>query len=303
LGIPLVEIGTAPDMDTPEKIKEAALKIGEILRACKVKRGIGTIRQDVNVSIKGHDRVEIKGFQDPRMMVETVNKEILRQQEELEGGKKTGEVRNAEPDGTTKFMRPMPGRARMYPETDLPLLKIGKEKINALKKNLPKLKTEIRDELKRKGLSDDMVDLVLDNNVVDSFETLLKVYHNDANLIAKMLVLWPTEFAAKLKMKLEDIEEKLTERMLEQILEELNAGKITDGDIKSIMLKVVQGTAIGDALKVERVDDNKLEEEIAKIIKEKPGLRAGGYMGLIIAKLGANVDKRKAMEILNRLAK
>jgi Glu-tRNA(Gln) amidotransferase subunit E-like FAD-binding protein len=303
LGIPLVEIGTAPDMDTPEKIKEAALKIGEILRACKVKRGIGTIRQDVNVSIKGHDRVEIKGFQDPRMMIETVNKEILRQQGELGSGKKTGEVRNAEPDGTTKFMRPMPGRARMYPETDLPLLKIGRERINHLKKNLPKLKTEIRDELKRKGLSDDMVELVLDNNVVDSFETLLKVYHNDANLIAKMLVLWPTEFAAKLKMKLEDIEEKLTERMLEQILHSLSAGKISDGDIKSMMLKIAQGISLEEALKVERVDDNKLEKEIAKIIKEKPGLRAGGYMGLIIAKLGANVDKRKAMEILNRLAK
>ena len=108
LGIPLVEIGTAPDMDTPEKMKEAALKIGEILRACKVKRGIGTIRQDVNVSIKGHDRVEIKGFQDPRMMVETVDKEIVRQQKELEQGKKMGEVRNAKEDGSTEFMRPMP---------------------------------------------------------------------------------------------------------------------------------------------------------------------------------------------------
>src|SRR3989338_7972898 len=65
LGIPLVEIRTDPDMKTPEQIKETALKIGEILRACKVKRGIGTIRQDVNISIKGHERVEIKGFQYP----------------------------------------------------------------------------------------------------------------------------------------------------------------------------------------------------------------------------------------------
>src|SRR3989338_7430874 len=53
LGIPLVEIGTKPDLKTPEQIKECALKIGEILRACKVKRGIGTIRQDLNISIKG----------------------------------------------------------------------------------------------------------------------------------------------------------------------------------------------------------------------------------------------------------
>ncbi len=51
LGIPLVEIATSPDLKHPEEIKEAALKIGEILRVCRVRRGIGTIRQDVNVSI------------------------------------------------------------------------------------------------------------------------------------------------------------------------------------------------------------------------------------------------------------
>ena len=89
LGIPLFEIRTEPEMRTPEQIKEAALKIGEILRACKVKRGIGTIRQDVNISIKGHDRVEIKGFQEPGMMIKTTDLEIKRQGEEIGKGKKT----------------------------------------------------------------------------------------------------------------------------------------------------------------------------------------------------------------------
>ena len=51
LGIPLVEIATSPDIKNPEQAKEVALHIGEILRACKVKIGIGTIRQDVNMSI------------------------------------------------------------------------------------------------------------------------------------------------------------------------------------------------------------------------------------------------------------
>src|SRR3989344_2258333 len=79
LGIPLVEIATYPDLHNAEQVKECALKLGEILRACKVKRGIGTIRQDVNVSVKGHDRVEIKGFQDPKMMIKTIDIEIDRQ--------------------------------------------------------------------------------------------------------------------------------------------------------------------------------------------------------------------------------
>ena len=130
LGIPLVEIATGPHMHTPEEIKEAALKIGEILKACNVKRGIGTIRQDVNISIKGSKRVEIKGFQDPKMMIKTINKEIERQQKCIEEKSCKNEVRNALPDGTTEFLRPMPGAARMYPETDVPLLKISRELIN-----------------------------------------------------------------------------------------------------------------------------------------------------------------------------
>ncbi len=302
LGIPLVEIATGPNMNTPEQTKEAALKIGEILRACKVKRGIGTIRQDLNINIKGHGRVEIKGFQDPKMMVKTVDFEIERQIEELKNGKKRGEVRGALPDGKSKFLRPMPGKARMYPETDLPLLRIGRERINELKKQLPKLKHEIRDELKKKGLSDELINLVLDGNL-DEFEMLLKVYNKDANLVAKMVTLWRAEFASKLKKSFEEVKSILNERVLEEVLEALVKRKISEGDVKGILLKIASGEKVEETLKVEKFDDNKLEEEIRKIIAEKPGLRANAYMGLVIAKLGRDVDKRKAMEILLGLMK
>ena len=302
LGIPLVEIATAAVLDTPEKIKETALKLGEILRACKVKRGIGTIRQDVNISIKGHERVEVKGFQDPAMMMETVDKEILRQEKELKEGKNVKAVRNALPSGETEFLRPMPGSARMYPETDLPLLMIGRDTLNALKKVLPKLKHEIRDELKKTGLSDALIDLVLDGHV-DEFETLIQIEGKDANLIGKMVTLWRQEFATKLKKSFEAIEEVLSERVLEQVLEAFAEGKISEGDVKSILWKIASGEKIEAALNVEKVNENALEEQIAAMVKEKPGLRANAYMGLVLAKLGASVDKRKAMEILNRIVK
>src|SRR3989338_6175242 len=65
LGIPLVEISTDPDIKEGQHLLEVAEKIGMILRATgKVARGLGTIRQDVNVSIEGCARVEIKGAQD-----------------------------------------------------------------------------------------------------------------------------------------------------------------------------------------------------------------------------------------------
>ena len=79
LGIPLVEIGTAPDIKTPEMARELALTIGTILRACKVKRGIGTIRQDINISIDRGARVEIKGVQALDLIEKIVRLEVTRQ--------------------------------------------------------------------------------------------------------------------------------------------------------------------------------------------------------------------------------
>ena len=62
LGIPLIELGSDPDIKTPEQCKEVCERIGMILRSTgKVARGIGTIRQDLNISVMNGQRVEIKG--------------------------------------------------------------------------------------------------------------------------------------------------------------------------------------------------------------------------------------------------
>ncbi len=80
LGIPLVEIGTKPDIDSPELAKKVAKKLGMILRSTgKVKSGLGTIRQDVNISIRDGARVEIKGVQELDILDKIVEYEILRQ--------------------------------------------------------------------------------------------------------------------------------------------------------------------------------------------------------------------------------
>ncbi len=85
LGIPLIEIATAPDIRTPSEAQETALAIGLLLRSTgKVKRGLGTIRQDVNVSIKGGAIIEIKGFQQLDMLSTLVELEALRQERLLE---------------------------------------------------------------------------------------------------------------------------------------------------------------------------------------------------------------------------
>lgn len=302
LGIPLVEIATAPVMTRPEQVKEAALALGDILRACKVKRGIGTIRQDVNVSIKGHERVEIKGFQDPAMMVTTIDAEVERQLAAIKQKSTKGAVRNALPDGTTEFLRPLPGKARMYPETDLPLLKIPLEQINRLKKSLPQLKRDIRAELHKKGVGEELVGLVLDTpSALDEFTTLMKVYDRDGSLVAKMVTLWRQELARKYKRSFEAIRIELSEQVLERILNHVATQKITAGDVKVVMTRIVEGTPLAQALIVEKVDDDALESEVRAIIKSKPGLRPNAYMGLVMAQLKGKVDAQKAMELITRI--
>ena len=60
LGLPLIEIATSPDVQTPEHAKSTAIALGRILRQTRrVRRGLGSIRQDLNVSIGAGDRVEI----------------------------------------------------------------------------------------------------------------------------------------------------------------------------------------------------------------------------------------------------
>ncbi|HOE92364.1 MAG: Glutamyl-tRNA(Gln) amidotransferase subunit E [Candidatus Methanofastidiosum methylothiophilum] len=80
LGIPLIEIATGPDISNPMQAKEAAYILGQILRATgKVKRGLGTIRQDLNISIIEGGRVELKGVQKLEMIPLWIEREIERQ--------------------------------------------------------------------------------------------------------------------------------------------------------------------------------------------------------------------------------
>jgi len=299
LGIPLIEIATAPDMKNAEHVKEVALYLGKVLRSCKVKRGIGTIRQDLNLSIKGGKRVEIKGFQDPAMMVKTINFEVKRQlgilnkKEEIQK-----EVRNALPNGETEFLRPLSGAARMYPETDLPLLKISRDLINEVKKNLPKLRDEIETELNKIGLNPEMIQLLFKENKIDEFKELLNILNNPF-LIAKVLLIFPKEIASHEKKSLKDIEKILNKDVITFVIESLRDKKISEQQIKGVLGKIVVGTEVKDAVIFKREDVNVIEEKIAKIIKSKPGLSENAYMGLVMKEV-KGVSGKEAREMIKK---
>jgi glutamyl-tRNA(Gln) amidotransferase subunit E len=84
LGIPLVEVTTRPDINDPNECREAAERLGLLLWTSKVKKVLGSIRQDINVSIKNGTRIEIKGVQKLDWIPILIDHEASRQLKLLE---------------------------------------------------------------------------------------------------------------------------------------------------------------------------------------------------------------------------
>jgi Glu-tRNA(Gln) amidotransferase subunit E-like FAD-binding protein len=283
LGIPLVEVVTKPDLKDNKHAQEVALLIGNILRSCSVRRGLGTIRQDVSISISNANRVELKGVQNIELFPKTVENEVKRQMDlEKKETPTISEVRNALSDGTTEFLRPMPGSARMYPETDLPLLKISRDFINEAKKDLPKLKSEEEKEMKNQGLSQEMIKLIFKKNRLEDYKELYAIYPSPM-FVAKAMFL---------------LGKDISQENLFEVFLALSKKKISKEEFKIVIERIREGKELESALKIEKMDFEEVEEEVLKIIKEKPGLNANAYMGLLMKKFGGKVSGGELMKLI-----
>jgi len=294
LGIALLEISTDASLKDPEHVKEVASYIGMVLRSTnKIKRGIGTIRQDVNISIRGGARTEVKGFQDLKSIPKVITKEIERQQTLIKEGKIINEeVRKAEPNFETSFLRPIPGAARLYPETDCLPIKISKL-IKEVK--TPEL---LNDKIKR--ISNELnvsettaKEIIKKENYIDLFDNFPNI---DNKYIAQVLIDIPKDIKTRLKCDISHL--KYSD--FEIILSKLNKKLISKDSIPEIMNLICNNKKV-DYDKFKPIDSEQIETEIKKIIKDKPGLNIGGYMGLVMNKFKGQVDGKKTMEILKKL--
>ena len=431
LGIPLVEISTKAEIDTPELAKKVAKKIGMILRSTgRVKRGLGTIRQDVNISIREGARVEIKGVQELEILDKVVEYEVLRQLnllkirdelldrgasvvdeihdvteifrdtkckviaralkkggrvlavllkgfgglvgKEIQPNRRLGtefadiaktfglggifhtdelpnygisegeverlreflnageedavvftcgeeervrralsriierakfcligvpeETRKANEDGTTSYLRPLPGSARMYPETDVPPVKITEEMLEV---EIPEL---IEDRVKRfveMGLSEDLAWAIADSDKYDLFERFSKILQ--PTVVARVLHIVPSE----LKRDGFDVE-KLEKRHFEMALKLIAEGKIAKEGAEEVLKVFCQNpnASVEDILSRMKTEDD-LDEFISKLVDEKIDLiRERGekafkpLMGLVMKEFRGKVDGKVVAEKL-----
>jgi len=439
LGIPLIEIGTDPDIKSPEQAREAAEKLGMILRATgKVKRGLGTIRQDLNVSIKAGERIEVKGVQDLRLIAKMVKLEVERQlmlieiAKELKGRNMSGkelkpnfydvtgifkntksklissilknknskvlavklprfrgllkgklgpelaqyaratagvkgifhsdelpgygitkrevkavakklsigkddtfvlvvekeetarkalqevlgrcrialngvpeETRRAKDDGTTEFMRPLPGSARMYPETDEPLIPITREGILEIRKKLPKLPEERLDEFIRMGLSSELANQIVRSRFMNEFEKFVREFRNlKPSVIATTLIATPKEVKKRYGVETNSIEISHYKRILRAV----DKGKISKDAILEILAELTKNPDELDTIIKERgtkASDKDIEKVIDKIIDDNiefvrsNGERAAGpLIGKAMSEFKGRVDGKLVSRIV-----
>ncbi len=450
LGIPLIEISTGPDIHSPEQAERVAYKIGQLLRITgRVKRGLGTIRQDLNISITGGEKIEIKGVQKLELIKKVVEYEALRQlrllkiknellrrrvkEEDLrfspidvtevfkntksklirntirKGGKiiaqvlpgfkgilgtevqpgrrfgtelsdyakfwggvtglihtdelpKYGitmdevkklyetckanperdaiviiadeenkakealkavverakyalkgipkETRAANPDGTTRYMRPQPGAARMYPETDVPPIEITEELLRKIKENLPEMpEKKLKKFIEEYGLSENLAKQMIKSYWLDLFE---KIVEKHRGKVSPTLVATTLENTLK-SLKNEGIPiDNIEDEHIEEIFDFYSKGELAKEAIPEILKWLAHNPNrhVSDAIKalgLKRISIKDVEELVNKIIEEKrkdiEERRHKAFsivMGLAMKELRGKVDGKLVAEIVKR---
>ena len=444
LGVPLVEIALEPVTGRPDEIMQVALTLGRLLRASKrVARGLGSIRQDVNVSVQNGAVVEVKGVQQLDQLVQVIEHEMERQHgliqiarrlkerkvdiskvgdriedvtdilgkaqskivkkildggglfrairapgfagmigfepyPEIRIGKELGklvrfydldgvfhsdelpdygiaeqqvaavrlrlqadandafvivggpeekvkfasdaiirrlqsavngvpaETRAATPDGKTVFLRPRPGAARMYPETDIPTIPVTDSMLKALADKVPRSWDEMVDSLAKKyGLNKKLASQIFDSEYLGVFEE-----------IANNTEVQPTFVASKMTEDLTSMQRQgldssvLTDDMLKDIFSRLDSGAIAKESVNIIFEKIMKNEAqtVDEAIKtagVSSITDEELSEGLDRIIndniavtKEKGMNALSTLMGRAMAEYRGKADGQKINSML-----
>lgn len=436
LGIPLVEIGTAPDIRTAEQARNVAEQLGMILRSTgKVKRGLGTIRQDINISIEGGARVEIKGVQNLRLIGEIVKNEIIRQvklielREELQkrgarveyriedlshifessaskvlqraGGQVFGvclrgfagilgtgiqpgrrfgseladhaqkygvglmhtdelpaygiteheveqvkraflatdadcvvlvaasreraekalaavlaraeeamreipkETRRALPNGSSAYMRPLPGAARMYPETDVPPVLIDSQRLTAIKSRLPETFEHRRVRyMELYGLNNELAAKIARNMNFALFERIVNSYNVPATVVVRALTDTLTELT-QAGVNVDALEDQHFMALFEQLAANAFGKEAIPEILKFLAGKPESSVAqaikeIGLSVTREAVEQfiQALVDTKRDFIREKGERAISPLMGVVMKELRGKVDGKLINELL-----
>ena len=203
------------------------------------------------------------------------------------------DTRLATINGETKFLRPRPGAARMYPETDIPPIIISNEELENAKKNIPKSWDESLLELQKKyKLNPQLSEQIFDSRYIELFEKIVGKVKINPTFIVSILCSTITSFERNgLNSKLLKNEE------IEKSFQLLDEGKIAKESIEIIFENIMAGKSQStqEAMKnasIEAVNESDVEEIIKKIVennqeivKNQKERAVGPLMGIAMKEL------------------
>jgi len=406
LGIPLIELATAPDIHSADQAREVAEEVGLRLRLTgEVQRGIGSIRQDLNISVEDGSRQEIKGVQELQLLSAIIEQEARRQialieirdelrrrgaslrelkivevtdqlkgsgsslvqgalkkghralclpspsfegllGRELVSGRRLGkelaeyaqawasvggvihsdelpnygisaeetrairkacglgatgafilvlaeeergrraleavfnrlqeaisgvpsETRKANDDGTTTYLRPLPGSARMYPETDLPPIVIKRDVLERIASELPPSPAELRDKFIRLGLSEHATLQLLRSPKLEIFNSSVSAGADPVTVASAILNTMPS-----LRREGIDVDSLVDSELVKGMAEfcRLNLPKESmDRFLRELVAKGNARDAL-DALKSPMITKEEARKIVRSIVRERASL-------------------------------
>jgi glutamyl-tRNA(Gln) amidotransferase subunit E len=209
-------------------------------------------------------------------------------------------IRKGQPeDGTTTALRPLPGRARMYPETDVPVLEITSEQWDVIRNDLPLTTAEREGRLQGHDLSPNQIEALLNGEMDDLFfegmEGKLKL---PGKAWASALLEFGTQKVSALAAAIHLRETgTMTREGVEPLIEEAETADIDALlDWMSSEAEARGFTPAGTGA-VEKAVDEVLAER-SDFVNER-GLNAiGPLMGVVMQKLGGSADGKKVNQVL-----
>jgi glutamyl-tRNA(Gln) amidotransferase subunit E len=222
------------------------------------------------------------------------------------------ETRAANPDGTTRYMRPRPGAARMYPETDIPPIQVTEELINSIRQRLPELPEQRLERLMREyALNQKLAKQIMESECTELFETIAK----ESKVTPTTIAVFLTETMKALKRDGIPVE-KVSEAKIMEVFKALGAGEITKEALPDIVawLSKNEDKTVKEAVEslgLKTLTKEELGEIIDGIIAknkdliEKSGAKAfGTVMGLVMKEVRGRANAETVSELIKqRLAK
>jgi len=228
-GIPLVEIVTEPDMHSPEEARTFLKELIRVLKYSECARGEGTMRADVNVSLEGGNRAEIKNINSIKGAYKALKFEIIRQKNLIKRGVEVQQETRAflESQMITVGMRTKEDADdyRFIPDPDLPPIKIPDNQIEEIREEMPEAPhNKVARFIEQYGIDDESA------KTLTSELALADVYEEVAKSIdSKFASMWMRDELKRVltynKMDFED--SKITADNIIELLKLLQKKKIT----------------------------------------------------------------------------